>query len=148
MVVADRLKLSGPLREHPLRPGQRVNLGVCGLRKDGRAKARIVGAWDNGQKEPWWLATNLEDLAGRVAEYYDRRMAVEEAFHGGKGCRYGIKMRWRRIHRCVDLNRLFLPAAIGIQAKDLFADVFRIGPRRFAILWPQAEIRTFAWEQK
>ena len=84
-VHASGEEYSGLLREHPLRPGQRVDLGVCALREDGRAKARILGPWDNGQKEPWWLATNLEDPAGSVAEYYDRRMAVEEAFRDGKG---------------------------------------------------------------
>ncbi len=105
---------SGLLREHSLRPGQWVDLGVCTLRKDGAVKTRVIGVWAKGQKEPWWLATNLEDPAARVAEYYDRRMGVEEAFRDGKGCRYGIKMEWTRFQNCAALNRLFLLASIAM----------------------------------
>ncbi len=37
------------LREHPLRPGQLVDLGVCALRKDGAVKTRVIGVWAKGQ---------------------------------------------------------------------------------------------------
>jgi hypothetical protein len=109
----------GLLREYPLKPGQLVDLGVCALRKDGAVKARVIGVWAKGQKEPWWLATNLEDTAGRIAEYYDRRMSVEEAFRDGKGCRFGIKMKWTKFRTCAQIDRLFLLAAMALSVWTL-----------------------------
>jgi hypothetical protein len=102
------------LREHPFRPGQVVNLGICALRRDARVKARIVGVGAQGQQEPWWLAIHPEDSAGGIAESYDRRMAVEEQFRDGKGCRFGIKMKWTPFQACNPIDRLFLLCAIAL----------------------------------
>ena len=105
---------SGLLRDHPLRPGQQVDLGICAVRHDGAVKARIVGVWAEGQKEPWWLATDLDDSVGHIAEFYDRRMSVEEQFRDGKGCRFGMKMEWTQFQACEHIDRLFLLAAIAL----------------------------------
>ena len=121
---------TGLLRDHPLRPGQIVDLGLCALRQDARVKARIVGVWAEGQKEPWWLATNLEDAAGRVAECYDRRMAVEEQFRDGKGCRYGIKMKWTKFQDCQQIDRLFLLWALALTAWTLAGWLACLATRR------------------
>lgn len=104
----------GVLSRYPLQPGQLVDLGVCRLRKDGAVKARVIGVWAIGQKEPWWLATSLRCKARRVAETYDRRMSVEGQFRDGKGCRYGMKMKWTKFQECAHIDRLFLLAAIAL----------------------------------
>ncbi|MCH8842321.1 MAG: hypothetical protein IID61_05015 [SAR324 cluster bacterium] len=104
----------GVLSRYPLRPGPLVDLGVCRLRKDGAVKARVIGIWARGQKEPWWLTTSLNCKARRVAEYYDRRMSVEGQFRDGKGCRYGMKMKWTKFQKCAHIDRLFLLAAMAL----------------------------------
>ncbi len=104
----------GLLSDYSLQPGQLMDLGVCRLRKDGAVKARVIGVWAKGQAEPWWLATNLDDSAGRIAELYDRRMSIEEQFRDGKGCRYGIKMKWTKFQTCAHIDRLFLLLALAL----------------------------------
>ena len=55
----------------------------------------------------------VKDAAGRIAEFYDRRMGIEEQFRDGKGCRFGIKMKWTKFRTCETINRLFLLAALA-----------------------------------
>jgi hypothetical protein len=74
---------------------------------------RVIGVWAAGQDEPWWLATTLTCPARRVAACYDRRMAIEEHFRDGKGCRYGIKLKWTAFTDAAALARLFPLAAIA-----------------------------------
>jgi len=104
----------GLLSVHPLQPGRLIDLGLCHLRGDRAAKARVVGVWAKGQSEPWWLATSLAVAPRRTAEIYDRRMGIEEAFRDSKGCRFGIKMKWTKFHTCEPINRLFLVAALAL----------------------------------
>jgi hypothetical protein len=104
---------AGLLSQHPLRPGQRVDLGVCALGQRKPMRVRVIGVWAAGQEEPWWLATTLTCSARRVAAYYDRRMGIEEHFRDSKGCRYGIKIKWTAFADAPALARLFLLAAIA-----------------------------------
>lgn len=104
----------GLLSRHPLRPGRSVDLGLCRLRGDRAVTVRVVGIWAKGQSEPWWLAVNFQKTPGRIAEIYDRRMSIEEAFRDSKGCRFGIKIKWTRFQTCEAINRLFLLAALAL----------------------------------
>ncbi len=104
---------TGLLSAHPLRPGQRVDLGICHLGQSKPVRVRVIGVWAPGQDEPWWLATTLRSSARRVAAYYDRRMGIEEHFRDSKGCRYGIKIKWTAFADAAALARLFLLAAIA-----------------------------------
>ena len=101
---------TGLLSQHPLQPGQRVDLGVCALGQAKPVRVRVIGVWAQGQDEPWWLATTLTCSARRVAAYYDRRMGIEEHFRDCKGCRYGIKLKWTAFTDPAALARLFLLA--------------------------------------
>lgn len=135
----------GLLSAHPLRPGQRVDLGLCALGQAKPVRVRVIGVWAAGQKEPWWLATSLTCSARRVIAYYDRRMGIEEHFRDSKGCRYGIKIKWTAFTDPAALARLFLLAAIasavwllaGVLAcgadPSLRLDSGRKGPRRSLI---------------
>lgn len=105
---------SGLLSQHPLRPGQRVDLGVCTLGQRHPVSVRIIGVWAAGQAEPWWLATSLHSAPRRVAAYYDRRMSIEQHFRDSKGCRYGIKIKWTAFTTAAALARVFLLAAIAM----------------------------------
>jgi len=104
---------AGLLSQHPLQPGQRVDLGLCALGQSKPVRVRVIGVWAAGQDEPWWLATTLRSSARRVAACYDRRMGIEEHFRDSKGCRYGIKIKWTAFTDPAALARLFLLAAIA-----------------------------------
>lgn len=151
----------GLLSEHPLRPGQMVDLETCLLGQRRPVRVRVVGVWARGQDQPWWLATTLHDAAKRVAEIYDRRMGVEACFRDSKGCRYGLKIKWTAFKTAQALARLFLLAAIAMmvwQAAGLLAchadETLRLtsrakGPRRsliaIGIASPHAVERILAW---
>ncbi len=104
---------TGLLSAHPLRPGQRADLGVCALGQAKPVRVRVIGVWAPSQEQPWWLATTLNCSARRVAAYYDRRMGIEEHFRDSKGCRYGIQLKWTAFTDPAALARLFLLAAIA-----------------------------------
>ncbi|MFH1085127.1 MAG: hypothetical protein V1772_05140, partial [Chloroflexota bacterium] len=104
----------GLLSAHPLQPGQWVDLGPCRLRSDGVVTVRVVGIWAIGQAAPWWLATSLTHGVRRVAEYYDRRMSIEEQFRDTKGCRFGTMMAWTHFQKEKSINHLFLLAALAL----------------------------------
>lgn len=119
--LAVKVKVTSPaytglLSEHPLKPGETVDLGEGLLTIKGTARARVVGAWADGQKEPWWFATNIDKSPRGVAEIYDRRMAVEEQFRDTKGCRFGLKMEWTQFKTCEAINRIFLLTALAMVA--------------------------------
>jgi hypothetical protein len=107
---------TGLLTAYPLRPGDAVDFGVCLLTIKGTVAVRVVGVWAVGQAEPWWLATSIESSPKRVAELYDRRMAVEEQFRDTKGSRFGLKMEWTRFRTCEGINRMYLLAALAMVA--------------------------------
>lgn len=91
-----------------LQPGRAVDLGTVRLRQDAAVSVRVVGVWNCGQREPWWLATNLEDPVSRIATLYDRRMAIEEQIRDTKGARFGLKLVWTQIHTPAALARFAL----------------------------------------
>jgi hypothetical protein len=153
----------GLLSAHPLRPGQRVDLGWCALGQTKPVRVRVIGVWATGQDEPWWLATTLTCSARRVAAYYDRRMGIEEHFRDSKGCRFGIKIKWTAFADPAALARLFLLAAIA-SAVWLLAGVLacradpsaclaggRKGPRRSLLAigidspWAIAQVLALSW---
>ena len=78
------------LSRRGLQPGHAVDLGTVLLRQDAAVAVRVVGIWGRGQREPWWLATNLEDPLARIAALSDRRMAIEEQIRDTKGARFAL----------------------------------------------------------
>jgi len=60
----------------PLAPGQRVWLPQAFYGQDERVPVAVLAVWDVGQKEPWYLATNLDQ--DQVTETcYRWRMRIE-----------------------------------------------------------------------
>ena len=107
--------ISGCLREQPLAPGMALDLGRVQVRKDRAVELRVVGVWATGQKEPWWLVTNLFDASLEdLAALYDRRMGVEEQFRDINGCRFGAQLKWTQIQTPRYLSRLLL--LVGVAA--------------------------------
>jgi len=77
---------------------------------------RVVGVWQYGEDEPWWLATDLEEDVREVVSLYDRRTSVENQFRDGKGARFGAGMRWTHFRRPESLDRLWLLWALSAPA--------------------------------
>jgi len=102
------------LSRRGLQPGHAVDLGTVRLRQDAAVEVRVVGIWGRGQREPWWLATNLEDPLARIAALYDRRMAIEEQIRDTKGARFGLKLVWTQIHTPAALARFALLIGLTI----------------------------------
>ena len=102
------------LSQRGLQPGHAVDLGTVRLRQDAAVTVRVVGIWGRGQREPWWLATNLEDPLARIAALYDRRMAIEEQIRDTKGARFGLKLVWTQIHTPAALARFALLIGLTI----------------------------------
>jgi len=91
-----------------LQPGQVLDLGWVDLRGDSAVNTRVIGVWARGTREPWWLATNLEEPVAKVVAYYDRRMAVEEQIRDTKGCRFGAKLYWTQFRKPAHLARFVI----------------------------------------
>jgi hypothetical protein len=83
-----------PLRPWQLAPGQAVALGAILRRQDCAVQVRVVGGWVSGQREWWWLATDLLDPLIDIVAWYDRRLTVEEQCRDTKGCRFGVRLEW------------------------------------------------------
>lgn len=104
----------GLLSQHPLRPGEQVELGVCTLGQHDGTRIRVVGMWAHHQDEPWWLATSSNEPCERICAYYDRRMGIEEQFRDTKGCRYGLSIKWTAFTEPHCISRLFLLTALAM----------------------------------
>lgn len=103
------------LRQWRLGMGQAVDLGVVWLREDRAVRTRVVGVWAYGQKEPWWLATDLlENSLYDVVALYDRRMAIEQQIRDTKGCRFGVKLEWTQFKKPQYLSRFVLLIAVAL----------------------------------
>jgi hypothetical protein len=102
------------LKKCGLQPGHALDLGTVLLRQDGAVRVRVVGIWAKGQREPWWLATNLEDSLAHLAALYDRRMAIEEQIRDTKGARFGLKLVWTQIKTPQALARFTLFIGLAI----------------------------------
>jgi len=113
-VLAHRDGGSVPLSAVPLRPGEKIDLGLVRLREDQAVEVRVVGIWAAGQKEPWWLATSLDVAVGVVASFYDRRMGVEEQFRDTKGSRYGMAIFWGALKKAECIERIFLLSGVTL----------------------------------
>ena len=64
--------------------------------------------WKIGEKDPWFLATNLPDLQTAL-NCYKRRMWIEEMFADLKG--HGFDLESSMLHSFIRLSRLTLVVA-------------------------------------
>ena len=103
----------GLLQKVPLRRGQTKDLGWVQYRGKDGVRTRVVCVWRKGQKEPWYLMTNVEDEAGTVAALYATRMQIEEWFRDGKGIRRGFQMRGMRLKSASRYVRMMLVLALA-----------------------------------
>ena len=107
-----------------LAPGQSRFLPQAYYGKEARVPLAVLGLWQVGQEEPWYLATSL-DRAELVACLYRWRMRIEAGYRDDKSgviCRQGGDTH--RLSSLVHLHRLlmaclclhWLLALVGLQA--------------------------------
>jgi hypothetical protein len=90
-------------------PGQSLWLGRCYLALKQIYLVNLLVHWKVGEKEPWYLATNLPDL--RMAlRFYARRMWIEEMFGDLK--KHGFDLERTMLRHFLRLSRLTLAVAI------------------------------------
>lgn len=97
-----------------LQPGDVMDLGKVPLHADSEVTVRIIGVWQKGAREPWWLATNLDEPVEKIVAYYDRRMTVEEQIRDTKGCRFGVKLVWTQFQKPDHLSHFAQLVGIAI----------------------------------
>ncbi len=113
-VCVEARRGSRTLNKCGLQPGSAVDLGWVDLRRHDAVEVRVVGIWQRGAREPWWLATNLDVPLSRLAALYDRRMSIEEQFRDTKGARFGFALVWTQITTPSALARFLLLLGLTI----------------------------------
>jgi hypothetical protein len=88
--------------------GQTVWLPNTYLTKQNSYLTTVLVHWAKGEKEPWYLATNLPDRT-LTLRYYKRRMWIEEMFGDLKG--HGFDLESSMLRRFSRLSRLTLAVA-------------------------------------
>ena len=79
----------GLLADLPLPRARLRDLGTISATKRNPIDVRLVALFDRGQKEAWYLFTDLDAPAQDIARLYARRFTLEEVFRDGKSTRYG-----------------------------------------------------------
>jgi hypothetical protein len=80
----------GPLGQLPIKPGGRRLWFVGALYgQEAREKVNLVAIWQADQKEPWFIATTLDDPK-LAAGLYRKRMKIE---HGFRDWKHHLKLK-------------------------------------------------------
>ena len=112
------------------RGGPSRDWGTMALTQDNPFPIRLVTAFDPKAKEPWFLATNLNDLPPEIVRIYQRRMWIEEMFRDLKNRNWGLGLtesvlsspaRQDRLWSVLALTYLFL-CAFGAAAEKAGLD--------------------------
>jgi len=90
-------------------PGQIRWLENALLTQQHRHQCNLLAWWKKGEKEPWFLATNLPSWQ-KAKRYYSIRMWIEEMFADLKGL--GFDLERSRLRHFLRLSRLTLAVAL------------------------------------
>jgi hypothetical protein len=91
------------------KPGQSIWLGRGYLTAKEIYPVNLLAHWAVGEKEPWYLVTNLPDL-GMARQYYRRRMWIEEMFGDMK--KHGFDLERTMLRHFDRLSRLTLAVVL------------------------------------
>ena len=91
------------------KPGQSVWLGQRELTESQIYSVNLLAHWNVGEKDAWFLATNLPAKQATL-RFYKRRMWIEEMFADLK--RHGFDLESSMLHSFVRLSRLTLAVAL------------------------------------
>lgn len=93
----------------PPKMGQKLWMPSVALTQKHAFSTSIVTYWKRGEKEPWFLATNL-DSASEALRFYSRRMWIEEMFGDFK--RNGFDLESIRLRHFRRLSRFTMAVAL------------------------------------
>jgi hypothetical protein len=123
-----------------LQPGTTIWFGGVLLTRDSAYPTNLVLHWAKGEKEPWYLATNLYEPRAAL-RLYRRRMWLEEMFGDIKG--HGFDLERSRLRHFLRLSRLTLAVCLlyvwlvatgeHVLAASLFSEVDRSDRRDLSI---------------
>jgi len=104
---------SGMIEDLPLPRGKVRDLGVVRATKSRRPEdVRFVALFDHGQKDAWYLFSDLDLPAHQIVCLYSRRFTIEEVFRDSKSTRYGWSLREFKLMKRPDrLDRMILVLA-------------------------------------
>lgn len=91
------------------KPGQSIWLGKSYLTIKEIYPVNLLAHWKIGEKEPWYLATNLPDRQ-MALRFYSRRMWIEEMYGDFK--KHGFDLEHTMLRHFLRLSRLTLAVAI------------------------------------
>lgn len=95
--------------------GRARRLNGARVTADKSPVGAVVTVRAKAMKEPWFLATNLENAtAAEVVKLYDRRFTIEETFRDEKDLRFGMGLRATHIRNAERRDRLLMLLAIAI----------------------------------
>ncbi len=92
-----------------LRPGMTMWWGRVVLTQASTYPTNLALYWKRGEKEPWYLATNLPSVHGAIM-LYRRRMWLEEMFGDMKG--HGFDLEASHLRHFLRLSRLTLAVCL------------------------------------
>jgi len=102
----------GALSDLPLPRGRLRDMGRVLATVEHPEDVRLVALFDRGQKDAWYLFTDLDLPARKVVHLYGRRFTIEEVFRDKKSTRYGWSLGEYRLKDRPDrLDRLILVVA-------------------------------------
>ena len=93
--------------------GRLMDLPQALIRKFQSHRTRIIGVWDDGQKEPWILVTDLADPPREIIRWYGKRFQIEEMFRDQKSHRFGWALGGLQMHQADRLECLLLIIAFA-----------------------------------
>ena len=107
-------QFTGKLLDLPVRVGCRKVLRNVAYRKERPVQQNVAVAWYEGQRQAWFLATNLPRLGAlKLTQIFAHRMSIEEYFRDAKSLRNGFALRLTLIQSPERLNRLLLILALA-----------------------------------
>jgi hypothetical protein len=99
-------KYVGLIEDVKIRPGFRKDFGQVIFTKEHHWNCRLVGLFERGQKEPWFLATNTAYPFRTVVNAYGRRFEIEETNRDIKNERNGLRLRGVKFSTAARLERM------------------------------------------
>ena len=107
-------EFTGKLLDLPLQPGYSKVFGNAAYRQTKPVVQHLAVLWLRGQKEPWFLMTNLAGIqAAKLSKIFSHRMGIEEYFRDAKSKRNGFALRLSMIQDPRRLERLLLILALA-----------------------------------
>lgn len=116
-VWVDGRQYRGVLRDYPVYKGIARVFRNVRFRKEHPVTQHVVIRWERGlpkrRDECWYLMTDLDRSARKLAAWYGHRMTVEELFRDEKNHRNGWALRHMQLTRADRIDRLLLILAFA-----------------------------------